>query len=106
MQQLVLASAIAIAVATPLAASDRWPPPGRYAQEYRGALIEHRLPPEQVPAACERLIGLNANLGCALWGNGFCTIVIIDHEHRNTKPAAVREHELGHCNGWPGDHPS
>ena len=32
---------------------------------------------------------------------GKCTIYLLPWEHIK----AIRRHEIGHCNGWPADHP-
>ena len=34
-----------------------------------------------------------------------CIIVMIDKPSLGVSPEAVLRHEIGHCNGWPSNHP-
>jgi hypothetical protein len=46
-------------------------------------------------------------LGCQWWNGSLCVIVIPQVADPVT-PALARRvtvHELGHCSGWPADHP-
>ena len=62
---------------------------------YDGPLIELRLLPQQVIAVCRGLGAKGAPLGCQIWGNGGCLIVVPKHDD-----GTIRNHELAHCNGW------
>lgn len=93
-----------------------WNPPARYAGPYDGKLIEWRLPREQVARECARLKTFYRGAehaqnpqqrGCAfVWKEQkVCHIVYIDKPFGLSMPEAVRAHEIGHCRGWPADHP-
>lgn len=94
-----------------------WNPPARYVGPYDGKLIEWRLPREQVARECARLARVYRNVekaqnpqqrGCAfVWKEQkVCHIIYIDKPFGLSTPEAVRQHEIGHCNGWPADHPN
>lgn len=96
-----------------------WNPPARYAGAYDGKLIEWRLPRDQVARECARLAKVYFNVekaqspqsrGCAFrWnrnGQKTCHIIYIDKPFGLSTPQAVRQHEIGHCNGWPSNHPN
>lgn len=108
--------ALSLALAFPAYAQDsrdraEWNPPHRYDFPYKGKLLELRLPRDQVLAACGQLfdqmkVDSEVTRGCAVRPvDGTCLIVMIDEPYKSTTPEAVRRHEIGHCNGWPGDHP-
>ncbi len=84
-----------------------WDPPARYAGPYAGQLVERVLPQWRVPAACVALgQGYSATMrGCALRSGNTCTVVRMADRYGRATPDAVRRHELGHCNGWPSNHP-
>lgn len=106
----------ATAAAERLGPNDRpsWNPPARYDIPYEGKLIEHQLPQQAVRRYCDRLAshyGRNWKAtehqrGCSILEPGFCVVVYIDRPYGLATPAAVKRHELGHCNGWPADHPN
>lgn len=91
-----------------------WNPPERFDHPFDGRLIEWRLPREQVAKECARLARLYFRLertpnyqqrGCSFGlSPRLCHIVYIDKPFGLSLPAAVRRHEIGHCNGWPADH--
>ena len=86
-------------------------PPAVYDHGYRGALIARRGTPAQVEYFCHTLQGVVSPyraLGCAKVTADRCVIMITRvgghitaHVH-----AQLRRHELGHCNGWPANHPN
>jgi hypothetical protein len=84
-----------------------WDPPARYTGEYQGGtLIELGISPESVREFCAPDLAY-AVFGCSLSNpDGSCTIVYIDRTVNGVTPMAVRRHELGHCNGWPSNHPA
>jgi hypothetical protein len=51
-------------------------------------------------------------IGCAnLYDVGGCHLYIADDDTLNSFPSvisypAIYRHEIGHCNGWPADHPT
>jgi hypothetical protein len=87
-------------------------PPPQYDFPYKGPLIEHVLPIEQVEPACAALGFVRPNkyvvvYGCKIFKNGICIIVIpaVNGWYINNQDQEmVRRHELAHCNGWPADH--
>lgn len=90
-----------------------WNPPTRFDKPYEGVLIEHALPKGQVESYCQKLFSWSSGrkvardnklLGCAVNRPGFCVIVYIDKPHGFYMPEVIRRHEIGHCNGWSGDH--
>lgn len=90
-----------------------WNPPARFDKPYEGQLIEHRLPQQAVRRYCAQLFahyGMNIvstmhQRGCAIRQPGYCVIAYIDRMHGLATPESVRRHEIGHCNGWPANHP-
>jgi hypothetical protein len=90
-----------------------WNPPDRYSGAFWGKVVERRLPPKKVQAACNRLFAKYdldiatsmTQRGCSVVMGDLCEIVIIDRPYLRTTPDAVRRHEIGHCVGWPAHHP-
>ena len=89
-------------------------PPPQYDMPPSMPVLERVLPYDEVERICKgswRVLMPGEHIyGCAragiVWdgtaqkfvpGNG-CVVVRVDEE-------AVRRHELGHCNGWPANHP-
>ena len=89
----------ATAVAEPL-------PPPEFIGTYKGLVIEHVLPRPEVTRECPAF----AN-ACARRAQPdptmFCVIVIpaIDGFVTPQVQERLRLHEIGHCAGWPADHP-
>jgi hypothetical protein len=90
-----------------------WAPPARYDHPYPGALIVHKIPQSQLPAACKALFARH-NVsgrafgdirGCSAQGEKGWEVITIDKTYKKATPDAVLRHETGHCNGWPSDHP-
>lgn len=96
-----------------------WIPPARYDHPYPGKIIVRMVHPRDVPAACRALFGSAGleelkravrpdQMGCAVrWSNPMvCKVVIIDRPSKTGRtPEELIRHEIGHCNGWPADHP-
>lgn len=87
-----------------------WDPPARYSRPYEGNLVEIALPPSEITAFCVKYGRMEYRgevRGCS-WTPypGTCIIVYPDRLWWGvTPPEAVKRHEIGHCNGWPHDHP-
>ena len=114
MRALAAAVLSAFCATSALANPDRaeWNPPARFDHPFSGKLVVRRLPQPEVIAACRDLVRGLASVavtyrqrGCARLRDGRCTIIMIDRPFRGTRPEAVLRHEVGHCNGWPADHP-
>jgi hypothetical protein len=90
-----------------------WNPPKRFDHAYTGKLLLQKLPQAKVQKACQWLFaryGLKDTTsfqqhGCAKSFPDSCIVITIDKTYMGATPAAVLRHELGHCNGWSGDHP-
>jgi hypothetical protein len=106
--------ALAIAAATPAAATERMRlvPPPEYDHPYKGRWLRIIEAPsqEEVRRMCPEtkfhpLIGA---LACThRIDANICTIVIVSDSELNRvgfSPDVVRRHEIAHCNGWPADH--
>jgi hypothetical protein len=78
-------------------------PPPEYDKPYTGKLTKRFAPLADIPKLC----GGPGKFACARVGSDACDIVIA--ELGGTITLALQNvlirHELGHCNGWPGDHP-
>lgn len=77
-------------------------PPAEFAGQYAGHLVEIVEPIARVQATCGR-----PSVGCALLGPGWCVIILPEVSGPITGQIQVRirAHEIGHCNGWPAEHP-
>ncbi|MBB5663267.1 hypothetical protein GGE68_001443 [Rhizobium leguminosarum] len=90
-----------------------WNPPARFDHTYSGRLMLTQLPQSKMQKACQQLFakyGLKDTTsfqqhGCAKAFPDRCIVITIDKTYMGATPDAVLRHELGHCNGWPGDHP-
>jgi hypothetical protein len=91
-----------------------WNPPARYDHAYSGKLVLRKIPQEQLRAACDNLFIRNhltirattGMRGCSFRKGGRCEVLTIDRTYRRATPQAALRHELGHCNGWPANHPN
>lgn len=89
-----------------------WNPPARFDHPFPGTLVEEPLPRDQVLKLCPKLLSQfkipgEVTRGCSiLLKPDLCLIVYIDKPYHGTEPAAVKRHEVGHCDGWPADHPN
>lgn len=90
-----------------------WDPPAQYAHAYTGHLTLFQVPQDQVVTLCRQLFEGNGSdilttptqKGCAWQVPGSCVVITISQDFRGVQPEDVLRHELGHCNGWPPDHP-
>lgn len=82
-------------------------PPAQFRHPYAGELISYELPAPEIDAACRALgAGGPLILGCARRFHDLC-VIIVPSAGSGVSPrthAALRRHELAHCNGWPADH--
>jgi hypothetical protein len=83
-------------------ARDIWPPPARYDSgplinpQYQMPIIEH-LSPAKLITAC-----FGRHLACSFAEIGSpCKIILPIAGWRS-----MLRHEMGHCRGWPANHPS
>ncbi|MRX31924.1 hypothetical protein [Aminobacter sp. MDW-2] len=93
-----------------------WNPPARYDHPYTGNLKVRYLPPKDVYRLCAKMLK-DANgsekgtypgmRGCSVLKKGGkrCNVVVVDRTWKKATPEAVLRHEIGHCNGWPFEHP-
>ena len=75
-------------------------PPPQYDHPYQGRVIEQRLSFLQIIQLCH-----GPTRACSLVSNGVCHIALPQDENDNRLIALMRQHEIGHCNGWPSYHP-
>jgi hypothetical protein len=79
-------------------------PPSQYDHPPQIPVIEKVVPWNELQQLCrarERPIYNGTGYGvwgCAIVKGGKCYVARLD-------VPGVRQHELGHCNGWPKDHP-
>lgn len=102
----VLCALLAAAIITQSAArADIGPPPARYDHAFRGHLNVVYLDQNALFALCgQRGQRPEWLLGCTEGAsNGACTIHMRNDMNRAWR-ARILRHEVGHCNGWPGDH--
>jgi len=75
-------------------------PPPQYDHPYHGHVIEQRLSPLQMMLTCH-----GPGESCAWVDGGVCHIALPAGEKDRRLLALIRQHEIGHCNGWPAHHP-
>ena len=75
-------------------------PPPQYDHAFHGQVIEQRLSQLQLFFLCH-----GPTAACSWLRKGVCHIVIADTEKDGRAIGLMRQHEIGHCNGWPGNHP-
>jgi len=93
-----------------------WNPPPRFDHPYKGELKRQFLLPEEVYPVCAKMLA-EANgsdkgtypgmRGCSVRSeNGRkCSVVVSSIPVNKATPEAILRHEIGHCNGWPFEHP-
>jgi len=91
-----------------------WDPPAAYSGAYSGQLYIMQIPQHQIPEQC-RILFRNHGLtwdkmsedqkGCAAIAGNSCTIIIPTEAFQGASVESVAKHEIGHCNGWPSEHP-
>ena len=74
-------------------------PPPQCDHPYSGQVIEQRLSQAELMRLCR-----GPAEGCASVSNGVCHIALPMSEKDAHVLAAMRHHELAHCNGWPANH--
>ena len=84
-------------------------PPREYDYPYSGKLIiATAQSQDELKEFCGEAYKPGLTLGCARRGNTSCRIIMAPEQiiiaGGWTKELMLR-HEIGHCNGWPGDHP-
>ena len=85
-------------------------PPSEYTGTYNGLIIERVLPLIDVIREC-RAPAKTLFFGCARMSQPdhgiFCVIVVPSADSYITSriQELIRQHEIGHCLGWPADHP-
>jgi hypothetical protein len=83
-----------------------WNPPVRFDHPFTGKLTLYRLPQKEVVRICQNMPGASLQQhGCSQLVGNRCTVVIINKTFMGAAPASVLRHEIGHCNGWPANHP-
>jgi hypothetical protein len=89
-------------LATGQAAAGWWPenPPPEYVHAYTGPLEIRRIPLREIPSSCQN----NKRAYACTWHmrNGTCLIYLPNNVPAKLE-AALKAHELGHCNGWRHD---
>jgi hypothetical protein len=76
-------------------------PPAQYDHPYPGQVVEQRLSRLQIIVTCH-----GPAESCSWLDKGVCHIVLPQEETDTRLIAYIREHEMGHCNGWPSHHPN
>jgi hypothetical protein len=71
-------------------------PPPQYDHPYNGRVIEQRVSFLQMIQLCHGL-----TRGCSWVKDGVCYIALPQDEKDDRLIAFMRQHEIGHCNGWP-----
>lgn len=111
----MLVAALALVVMTGAANAGindaTWNPPARYDGPYTGTVVKRYMPQWDILKECTHLGGDyhgRKNLrGCAKRiRKDFCIVVISIKTYKKATPSAILRHELGHCKGWPGNHPN
>ncbi len=73
-------------------------PPARYDHPYTGRLEVRHVPRQVAEDICPFSRGATG-WGCAFLRTSSCLIILVE----GASPE-VLQHEIAHCNGWPGDH--
>jgi hypothetical protein len=86
------------------------PPPAIYQHAYKGRLTVQQGSLAQVEHYCHTMHGIVSPyraLGCAKVDDNRCFLMIpkVGGQVTARIQAAIRTHEMAHCNGWPADHP-
>jgi hypothetical protein len=83
-------------------------PPAQYDHPYHGQVIIQLVrSEEELEQLCHN--NVRPSIACALepWRPDTCLIYMVTHDIREKygwSVAIILRHEIGHCNGWPGDH--
>ena len=76
-------------------------PPAQYDHPYPGQVVEQRLSRLQIISTCH-----GPAESCSWVDKGVCYIALPQGEEDTRLIAYIRQHEIGHCNGWPSHHPN
>jgi hypothetical protein len=94
----------------PPARSGAWLPPLEYDHPYTGKLHIIRADKNLLLKKCSAPLGLGADqLACADPSENECVIFLASNdilEITGWSEEILLRHEIGHCNGWPGNHPN
>lgn len=91
-----------------------WNPPARYDHPFTGKVVLRRYAQRYLKSACDDLFARHhikvettyGMRGCSAAKGNRCEILTVDRTFEGATPNAVLRHEMGHCNGWPADHPA
>lgn len=86
-------------------------PPKKYDHPFDGKLTITEVEYGTARAFCRKNYNSAsmAKYGCAtLYEDGSCHIVVSKQSSKNPgyRKSQVLRHEIGHCNGWPANHPN
>lgn len=81
------------------------PSPHWFARPAPDRIVVDLLPKENVAESCRWLTGKAGEFGCTMLVPHLCTIRVAKELPQEFRDAVVH-HELAHCHGWPGDHPT
>jgi len=82
-------------------------PPAEYDHEYKGLLAIEEVPDIETLLRTCRLPQRWA-LGCAMYSATSCHVYLVPEavmKQYGWWREVMLRHEIGHCNGWPNDHP-
>lgn len=108
---LILAITAAVAACTPgpnkdPQSADDGPPPVRFRGDVEATRVSFTANPEKAcRAAGLKNIGEAGVRACSITGGGRREVIIRNPCKASGQYARDLCHELGHLNGWPGDHP-
>lgn len=92
----------------------KWDPPAKYDHEYPGGLIITVLPGATISKLCSLMSGNPKEVpACSTWNKDMraCHVFIpavgdaAGFEVDKAGQELLFSHEMGHCNGWPSNHP-
>ncbi len=114
---ILLAATLTCATVLPASAGQpvrEWNAPAEFDKKYEGGLMVTVLPGERVPQVCGALEGKLANVpACSLrTKDGTVCHIFLPQVGGTTAGFDIDQkglellfrHEIGHCNGWAGDH--
>ena len=80
-------------------------PPAHWFDKPRPEILNIRLQSRaDVYEVCQRATGKADQFGCAIVWPDKCDVYIADDLPQMLRDQ-VQIHEVGHCHGWPGNHP-
>jgi hypothetical protein len=85
-----------------------WLPPKQFDHPYPGVLVTARVKSsDELKTVCIATWQPGYDVGCTQHLVGGCLVTVLEDEllvKRGFIPEQVMRHEIGHCNGWGGDH--